>query len=285
MQAWEGQPGCARFRKSRLVSSPRNEQPIDMVRVLLTTTFLLLATLCASHGQTQLHGHDDLFSQAFQNGPGNEEISDPFQVLRHNPELKAELSQAIRALEDKYQFRIRVLLRPVWMAGTVQELAITLQDVWFPQGDGLVMIIETDNRKLGLGVSMHGNPEERTWIMPTHASAAILKRVADRVNTELPLDDYLKNTVMDMVNEHDAFLNKRMAPPAAERALIDILIFIGAFSLTALGALLVVLWIRRARTKEKGSVLAFPVVSVPERLGAPYGGGTIAIRKFDTPTP
>lgn len=251
------------------------------MRVIRAVVFLLMAALCASHGQTELHDHDDLLAKAFREGPGKEEVSDPYQVLRNNPELKAELSQAIRTLEKEYNFRIRLLIRPVWMGGTVQELAGTLQDVWFPKGDGLVMIIETDNRRLGLGVSMHGDPEDETWIMPTHASAAILKRVADRVNRDLPLEEYLRSVVLDMVSEHDAFLAKRLAEPAPARVLREHLFLLGALSVAGLGAFLVAAWGRFSLAKEQRSVRRFPSVSVPERLGAPYGGGTIATRKFD----
>lgn len=250
--------------------------------VVRAVVFLLMAALCAALGQTELHDHDDLLAKAFREGPGEEEISDPFQVLRHNPELKAELTQAIRKVDEKYKFRIRVLIRPVWMGGTVQELAGTLQDVWFPKGNGLVMIIETDNRKLGLGVSMHGDPEEEAWLMPTHASATLLKRVADRVNRDLPLEEYLRNVVLDMVAEHEAFLEKRTAPTPVSRTMRDVLFMTGAFSLVALGALVVAVWGRISRAREGRSAYRFPAVSIPERLGAPFGGGTIATKKFDS---
>lgn len=255
------------------------------MRVVPVVLFLSIAALCASRGQTEQHDHDTLLAKAFREGPGTEEVSDPFQVLRHDPELKAELSEAIRQLEEKHQFRIRLLIRPVWMGGTVQELAGTLQDVWFPKGDGLVMIIETDNRKLGLGVSLHGDPEDETWMMPTHASAALLKRVADRVDQTKPLDEYLRGVVLDMVAEHSAYLDKRMAKPASAHVLREYLFLLGVLSVVGLGAFAVAFWMRFSRNKEIRSVRRFPVATLPERLGAPYGGGTIASRKFDTRQP
>lgn len=133
-----------------------------MMRVIPAMVFLLMAVMSASHGQPELYEQDELLAKAFREGPGKEEANDPYQVLRNNPGLKSELSQAIGTLEQEYNFRIRLLIRPVWMGGTVQELAGTLQDVWFPKGDGLVMIVETDNRTLSLGVSMHGDPEDET---------------------------------------------------------------------------------------------------------------------------
>jgi hypothetical protein len=251
------------------------------MRIIQVVVLLLLAGLCTTHGQAEFHDHDELLAKAFRDGPGKEAVNDPYQVLRHNPELAAELTQAIDTLEKKYQFRIRVLIRPVWMGGTVQELAGTLQDVWFPKGDGLVMIIETDNRKLGLGVSMHGDPEDKTWIMPTHASADILKSVADRMNRDLPLDEFLRSVVLDMVSEHDAFLAKRMADPEPAHVLREYLFLLGALAVAGLGAFMVAAWVRLSHAKEHDSVRRFPAVAVPERLGAPFGGGTIATRKFD----
>jgi uncharacterized membrane protein YgcG len=252
-----------------------------MMRIVLAAIFLLMAAPCPCLGQTELHDHEELLSQAFEEGPSTEEVSDPFRVLRHNPELKAELTQAIRKLEEKYKFRIRVIMRPVWMGGTVQELAVMLQDVWFPKGDGLVMIIETDNRKLGLGMSMHGDPEDKDWLIPTHASAILLKRVADRVNHELPLDEFLKSVVLDMVAEHEVFLAKRLARPSPVQALRENMFLIGALVAAALGTLMITLFLRLSQTKDDRRIRLFPTVSVPERLEAPYGGGIIASRKFD----
>lgn len=251
-----------------------------MIRIVQVTVFLLIAAWHPASAQQEAFGHDELLAKALQSGPGTEPLNDPYQVLRNNQELKAELSKAILDLEDKYGFRIRVLLRPVWLTGTIQEMAITLQEAWFPDGDGLVMIVETDNRKTGLGVSMQGNPEQESWLMPTHASAVILKRVADRANPEVPLEEYLRNLVLDMIAEHDAFLEKRLKRPTAAEQWKDNLFLIGALAATALGAITVAFLTRIFRTKEQQGVRRFPIVETPERLGAPYGGGVVVTRKI-----
>ena len=251
-----------------------------MTHLFRVVVFLLLAAFPSAQGQSNSLEYDQLLAQAYRDGPGEEAVNDPFQVLRSKPALKAELNQAIHGVEKQFGFRIRLMIRPVWMGGTVQELAATLQNVWFPKGDGLVMIVETDNRKLGLGVSMHGSPEDESWLMPTHASATILKRVADRADQDLPLDEYLRSIVLDMVSEHSAYLEKRLERQPPTHKFHENLFLIGALSVTALGALVVTILLRMSHARERHSVRRFPVVDVPERLGAPYGGGTIATRNF-----
>lgn len=99
--------------------------------------------------------------------------------------------------------------------------------------------------------------------MPTHASASIRKRVADRVNRDLPLDEYLRSVVLDMVSEHDAFLAKRLAKTAPASVLREYLFLFGALAIAGLGAFLVAVWVRFSHAKEQRNVRCFPVVAVP----------------------
>lgn len=231
----------------------------------------------------QTYEHDRHMAEALQNGPPAQGVVDDFDVLRNDPALRAELENEIQQLEKDYGYRIRLLMRPVWMGGTVQELAATLQEVWFPNGDGLVMIVETDNRKLGLGMPFEGRPDEKTWLIPTHVASVMLKTVSDRAKYDAPMREFLSGLVFDMVAQHRNYFDKRSEPLSAARVKRESLFWIGLAALLALAALVTTIWMRIARKREGLKVMGFPPVSVAERLEAPYGGGRIAIVKFGEP--
>jgi uncharacterized membrane protein YgcG len=258
--------------------------PWMMPRMLAMAVALVASAVLMhahSHAQSAAYGYDSWFEKVIQNGPGKEEIQDPFESLRNHPELKKELSDRIHSLEEKYQFTIRVIIRPIFMSSTPQELAIRLQDAWFPKGNGLVMVIETDTRRLGLELSLRGEPDEEDCLVPSHASIMILQRVLSRINRDLPIDEYLRSLILDVIGEHEAYLAKRTSVTASAQTLRENLFMIGALCTVALGALVVMTWMRYSRAKEAQSVRRFPRFATPIRLGAPYGGGMIATRKFD----
>ena len=107
---------------------------------------MVVVLALAGVASSQTYDHDREFFAAMRNGPSSEVVMDDVNVLLHLPALKAEIEERIRQLETEHNYRIRLLIRPVWMGGTVQELAASLQEAWFPYGDGLVMIVESDNR-------------------------------------------------------------------------------------------------------------------------------------------
>jgi hypothetical protein len=239
-----------------------------------------LLALVADLAWCQTFGHDSQLAATLRDGPPVEAVVDDVDVLRHSPEVKEEIENRIRRLEDRHGFRLRLLLRPVWMSGSEKELAATLQESWFPNGDGLVMIVETDNRKLGLGEIMGGRPTEETWLMPTHVSAMIRQRVSDRVNYNAPIEEFLRGLVFDMVDEHERYFQQKKEPPPKERVVKEVLFLLGGALCVGLGAGIVAWRVRRTHAREVRTVLRFPRVVVPERLGAPYGGGEIAVRRF-----
>ena len=91
------------------------------------------------------------------------------------------ISDQLRKLEADHGFRIFLLVEPVLIATSAPELAAQLQQSWLPKGDGLVVVYESDNRSLGFGRDVGGEPDtgDATVLVPTHETAAILMRARD----------------------------------------------------------------------------------------------------------
>ena len=70
------------------------------------------------------------------------------------------------------------VVEPVLIATTASELASQLQQSWLPDGGGLVVVYESDNRSLGFGREVGGGEGEDEFmgLVPAHATAAILRQ-------------------------------------------------------------------------------------------------------------
>lgn len=227
----------------------------------------------------QNYTYDGLIMESTNMGVPKKALSDDAGVLDTNPELKARLERMLEDLEADFGYRIYVLIRPVWLGGTVHDMAAILQESWFPKGNGLVMVIESDNRKLGLGTAMQNHPDQDDWVMPTHVSSHLVKRVADRADYNAPLDEFLQGLISDMVNEHREYFEIRDQASSAFLSREGVIV-LGLLVLLAMIAGAAMLLTQRSRAREARSHFELPPVSQPERLGAPYGGGSVVVRSF-----
>lgn len=238
-----------------------------------------MIVVLAGFGRAQNFTYDGLMMESAKMGVPEESLSDDAGVLDLHPELKAALQKRLDDLEKDFGYRIYVLIRPVWLGGTVHEMAAILQSSWFPKGDGLVMVIESDNRKLGLGTAMQNHPDQDDWLMPTHVSSHLVKRVADRADYDAPLEEFLDGLITDMVQEHRQYFELR-ASSATSWLSKDSLFVLALLVLLALVAGSCTMLIQRTNAREARSHYRFPEVTQPERLGAPYGGGQVVVRQF-----
>ncbi len=219
-------------------------------------------------------------------GTGNERPPD-FGVRDDNGFFNREsgamkrIADQLRKLEADHGFRIYLLVEPVLIATSAPELAAQLQQIWVPDGNGLVVVYESDNRSLGFGreVDARTGSDESPTLVPTHETAAILLRARGETDAKLAPEAFVETLMGNLVREFHEYFERRKAPIPAGRSLRLALLTVGGLTLLALAAIGVGALVRLP-SMAGSRTFRFPVVDRPERLGAPFGGGSVVTRKF-----
>jgi hypothetical protein len=190
------------------------------------------------------------------------------------------ISDQLRKLEVDHSYRIYLVVEPLLIASTPSELAADLRRAWVPEGNGLVLVFESDSRHLGIGRNLESHPgleNERSRI-PAHETSGMLARATEAVDAQLAPEPYLEALVGNLVREHDDYFKRLTTPPPPERSVKIGLLVAGILALLGLGVIAIGTLVRHSSMTE-GRSFRFPVVDRPERLGAPCGGSVTA-RKF-----
>jgi hypothetical protein len=215
------------------------------------------------------------------NKPPDFGILDEGGFFSRNSGAMKRISDQLRKLEIDHAFRICLMVEPVLIGTTAPELAAQLQQSWLPEGNGLVVVFESDNRSLGFGLDPGVAPDGKkgTGQVPTHETTAILVRVKAATEMNLAPEAYIEALMGNLAREFTVYLEKRAAPLPAGRSLHRALLTVGALALLALAAIVVGALVRLPSIAGTRS-FRFPVVDRPERLGAPCGGGDVTTRRF-----
>ncbi len=114
-------------------------------------------------------------------------VRDESGFFNRNAGAMKRISDQLRQLEADHGFSIHLLVEPVLISSSAQELAAQLQQVWVPDGNGLVVVFEVDNRSLGFGRDMGDRvgPNPPAGVVPTHETVAILMRARDGTDANL----------------------------------------------------------------------------------------------------
>lgn len=208
-------------------------------------------------------------------------ILDEGGFFNRNSGAMKRISDQLRKLEADHGFRIYLVVEPVLISTTAPELAAQLQLSWVPEGNGLVVVFESDNRNLGFGRDIGGAPDamETAGHVPTHETAAILLRAKEATQADPAPEAYIETLMGNLVNEFTGYFDKRSAPLPAGRSLRLGLLTVGGLTLLALAAIAVGSLLRLP-SMAGSRRFRFPLVDRPERLGAPCGGGDVTTRRF-----
>jgi hypothetical protein len=208
-------------------------------------------------------------------------VRDDGGFFNRNSGAQRRISDKIRQLEADHGFRILLMVEPVLIATSAPELAARLQQSWLPEGEGLVVVYESDNRSLGFGRDLRGGPEEKeiSGRVPTHETENILFRARQATDSTLAPEAFLESLMVNLVSEFDRYFQKRAAPLPPGRSLRMGLLTVGGLTLLALVAIAVGSLVRLPSIAGN-RLYRFPVVDRPERLGAPCGGGSVTSRRF-----
>jgi len=181
--------------------------------------------------------------------------------------MEAQLDQ----LHNDHGYRIYLVVEPVLMSGNAVDLAARLQQEWLPDGNGLVVVFESDNRNLSFGRDPGGKPDlPAGTLVPTHETVTLLQQAVAATDLKLAPGAYAEALTGNLVKGFNGYFTRRATPPPRERSLRFALLTVGGFALLALAAIGVA---ALARLKSVAGVRSFrfPEVDRPERLGAPCG--------------
>ena len=201
-------------------------------------------------------------------------LSDESNALGRNSATQRQIIDQLRALEAGYGYRLYVVVERSLIGTTPNVFASDLQQRWLPEGDGLVIVMETDTGKIGFGRKLDASEGiiEGTDNIPDYS---LLRIITDSLRASEGIEVkevYIQKLVGEICGNIEKYYQKKVSPEASGRSLRLALATIGLLSLLALGGMLVG-WMLGKSGEKEGRILKFPKTNSPERLGAPYGGG------------
>ena len=201
-------------------------------------------------------------------------VLDEEGVLQNNNGAQRKMIETIQALDRAHGFRMFVVLSRSLIGSTPSDLSARLQKAWIPEGDGLVIVFESDTMKLGFGRDLEGGEglsAERTYV-PAYGLVEIISKALKDSDGESQPQIYIGTLVSNIAANLDAYFTLKSAPTDGGRSLRLALVAIGALSLLALAGMGLG-WLLGKSDRKHAEIRVFPPVDQPERLAAPYGGG------------
>lgn len=210
-------------------------------------------------------------------------IHDPGGFFDRHPEVRKRIDNRIRTLNLKHNYRILLMVEPVLISSNAPTLAAQLQQFWLPDGNGLVIVFESDTRKVGFGFKVGEDPTrpKPPGSVPNHETSAILRHATESNDPEIAPELYIEGLTTRIADGVGHHFTQRAEPPPTGRSMRLMLLTIGGLSLVSLGAIAVIL-LSRLPSMAPRQCYRFPEISRPERLGAPCGGGNVTVRSFRT---
>ncbi|MFT3990841.1 MAG: hypothetical protein QM680_05470 [Luteolibacter sp.] len=213
--------------------------------------------------------------------PPPEMVTDESGLFESNPQALQRMRQALQKLAQERGFKIYVVIRAVMIGSNSTQLAGQLQQAWVPQGDGLVLVYESNSKSLGLG---RGYDEDVTtpdqkWLIPSHEIMGIFAGSMKSVEGSLPPAEFMERLTLRLAAECSDYFAKMEAPaPSGRIGRLAALAF-GAFALLVLVGFGLTMLLRRLG-HGRAPKYQFPKTDLPQRLKAPFGGGKVIVRRF-----
>lgn len=206
-------------------------------------------------------------------------VADVEGFFNRNAGALQRISDQIRRLDHDHGYMIYLVVEPVMMAATAPERATQLRNEWIPDGNGLVLVFESDSRSLGIGRDLVGDltASGKPVLVPSNETVAIITQAVNATDSRLAPEVYLETLVGKLTSGFDDYFKRRATPPPAGRTLKIGLLVSGIVALLGLGAIGLGGLIRHSRVTEVRS-FRFPAANLPERLGAPCGANVTARR-------
>ncbi|WP_411827005.1 hypothetical protein [Luteolibacter sp. AS25] len=208
-------------------------------------------------------------------------VSDPSDILGKDSEISRKIVGMIQELRAKHGYNIYLILERSFIGTNTSDYAAQLQNEWAPDGGGLVVIYESDTKRLGFGRDLGAstNVESSPSKVPSYLLLDIIASAVTEAEEEKIAEVYLDNLITNITVKLEEYFTRKENPESSGRSLRLALVTIGALSLLALCGMGLGWLMGKSDTKQSVTKV-FPQTDIPERLGAPYGGGAGATSFF-----
>ena len=208
-------------------------------------------------------------------------VRDNAGLFTRDPDRLRGISDRLRLLDERHGFHVYVVIESAVMGSSVIDLAARLQQAWLPDGDGFVIVFESDTRSFGLGrnyeVSDADDAKSRTDV-PSFYAADALERIRSQLDPKLEPADLIDQLTLLLSADVGGYLDRRHAPEPGGQTLRLVLVAVGVLSALGLVGLGIARLAQQAEKRRKRS-FRFPPASGEQRLGAPFGA-KVSSRRF-----
>ena len=212
-------------------------------------------------------------------------VLDVAGLFDRHPEELAEISGMLKSLKEKHGVPVYLAVYAGLLRGGVTEQSKLLFDTWVGEGkDGLVVVCDTDSKKLDVGMPLANfaeleNGEMLLSRLPDSEVIPILLELEEKLAGRENRVEYLTDMTEHLTARLDGVLSvERKTGPDAEAWKI------AGITLLAVGVLGMLGWLAsrmmRGADGKAREQFFFPDVLVGVRLGAQCGGGRVAVRRF-----
>jgi hypothetical protein len=201
-------------------------------------------------------------------------FSDEDRVLGADPGVEQRIIGQIQDLAARHGYRLYLIIESSLISTNPTDLAARLQHEWLPEGAGLVIVFESDTRHLGFGRGLDasdGLVENESGVPAYELVATMSKAMTAAEGSETP-EIFVETLVTGISTGLQGYFERKKAPVDGSRSLKLALVTIGSLSLLALCGMGLG-WLMGKADKRQSEKRIFPLLEVPERLSAPYGGG------------
>lgn len=247
----------------------RHSAEISRVKMVIAASVLWSLAVMASVGQS--------LPDEELPAPPPAGFSDESGVLGKGSDAERRLAVMIDVLRKERGYQVIVVIHRSLISSNPNDMAAQLQQAWLPSGGGLVVVYESDTRELGFGRSLDAGEVMATGEadVPSYELVKIivgaLAEAERKEGTGRP-EVYMVGVVAEICLGIETYFARKQAPEESGRSLRLALITVGALSFLALCGIGLGWLIARA-DRRQSETRVFPETNVPERLGAPYGGG------------
>lgn len=219
--------------------------------------------------------------------PPKDRVVDLGEIFRKDAASRGKLSERLEELNQRYQFSVYYVAYSGIIGSSVDEKAVEFRDSWLgAEEEGLIFVCDTDMKTMAYALtkvdSLPIDGGTHDWKLPDHEVIKAMLTLSSMEASGMAEEEFLTTIGHRLVDE----LNDKLeTEPVAVQSYIGGIL--GAIGIAAGLGVLGVWWVLRTSgsTSGRSEGPLFPRIEIPNRLGAPFGGGVVGEISFSPPPP